>query len=88
MPPGQGSIRRTRQTEPESNAIATPTSSIKDKNKREVETKRDLLFSVTMAQLNSKTRGNTWAKEDDEELQALMRFMNVSEQEVDELDAE
>ena len=87
VPPDQGCIRRTRQTKPESNASATLTSSIKDKNKREVKTKRDLLFSVDMAQLNSKTRGDTWAKEDDEELLALMRFMNISEQDVDELDA-
>ena len=88
VPPDQGCIRRTRQTEPESNTSATPTSSIVDKNKREVKTKRDLLFSVAMAQLKSKTRGDTWAKEDDEELLALMRFMNISEQDVDEFDAE
>ena len=46
------------------------------------------MISSTLARLDKNSREKTWTKEDDEELLALMRFMNISEQEMDEFSAE
>ena len=46
------------------------------------------VISSALARLDKNSRENTWTREDDEELLALMRFMNISEQDMDEFGAE